>query len=112
MLERILEWAHVDSSWELWLIGFGLAAQTLFFARWLVQWIATERRGESHMPLAFWWVSLGGATMMLAYFLLRGEPVGALGQSVGWIVYLRNLVLIRRKARTIAPTASSGHGAA
>ncbi len=104
MLDSFLEWAHVDSAWELWLIVFGLGAQSLFFARWLVQWIAIERRGESHMPVAFWWVSLVGASLMLVYFLLRGEPVGAIGQCVGWAVYSRNLMLIRRKARHVGVT--------
>lgn len=104
MLDRLLDWAHVSTVGEMWLIVFGLGAQSLFFARWLVQWIAIERRGESHIPLAFWWVSLGGASLMLVYFLLRGEPVGALGQSVGWVVYMRNLALIRRKSRMVEAT--------
>ncbi|MBT8487019.1 MAG: hypothetical protein HKO59_11700 [Phycisphaerales bacterium] len=75
----------------------------LFFARWLVQWVATERRGVSHVPEQFWWLSLAGATLLLVYFTLRGELVGMLGQSVGWFVYARNLMLIRGAARPPTP---------
>jgi lipid-A-disaccharide synthase-like uncharacterized protein len=94
---RVLEWANVSAPWELWLVAFGVLAQSLFFCRWIVQWLASEQRGESHVPMAFWWLSLAGASLLLIYFALRGEPVGLLGQSVGWIVYLRNIMLIRRR---------------
>ncbi len=97
--DTIMEWARVDSTWQLVLVIFGIFAQALFFGRWLVQWIATERRGESHMPILFWWMSLAGASMLFVYFFLRREPVGMLGQSVGWAVYTRNLYLIRKKRR-------------
>lgn len=93
----LLRWARIDSTWQLILVIFGLVAQVVFFGRWLVQWIASERRGESHMPEIFWWLSLIGATMLLVYFILRQEPVGVVGQAVGWTVYGRNLYLIKRK---------------
>lgn len=93
----LLKWARINSTWQLILVIFGLVAQVVFFGRWLVQWIASERRGESHMPEIFWWLSLVGATMLLVYFILRQEPVGVVGQAVGWTVYGRNLYLIRRK---------------
>lgn len=96
---RILEWANVSEPWEIGLIAFGLGAQILFFCRWIVQWYVSEKRGESHIPDLFWWLSLAGASLLLVYFILRGEPVGVLGQSVGWIVYFRNLYLIRKKKR-------------
>ena len=98
---RILEWAHVTEPWQLWVVVFGLGAQALFFCRWLVQWIASEGRGESHVPQSFWWLSLSGATLLLIYYVFRHEPVGVLGQCVGWAVYSRNLWLIR--ARREAP---------
>jgi lipid-A-disaccharide synthase-like uncharacterized protein len=53
------------------------------------------------MPEFFWWLSLFGATMLLVYFVGRKEPIGTLGQLTGWIVYGRNLYLIRSKKRTI-----------
>lgn len=94
----LYEWAEIDGTWELFVIAFGLLAQTTFFLRWIVQWFSSERRGESHIPVAFWWLSLSGASMLFVYFAIRGEPVGMLGQSVGWVVYSRNLVLIKRNS--------------
>jgi len=95
--EHVLNWAHVKTTWDLVLVSFGVVAQLIFLGRWLVQWIASERRGESHVPQMFWWLSLGGATMLLIYFILRAEPVGIMGQLFGWVVYSRNLYLINKK---------------
>ena len=93
----ILEWFQIDEPWQVWLVLFGLFGQVTFFCRWLVQWIVSEIRGESHVPVTFWWLSLAGATMLFAYFLVDRDPVGMLGQSVGWVVYSRNLCLRRRR---------------
>ena len=62
-----------------------------------MQWIASERRKQSHMPIAFWWLSLVGSLITLAYAIHRRDPVFVLGQAFGWMVYSRNLVLIYRK---------------
>lgn len=78
-------------------LAFGFGAQALFMARMLVQWIATERQRRSVVPEAFWWLSLIGGFMLLAYFLRRGDPVGVVGQLFGVVVYLRNLVHIHRE---------------
>ncbi len=77
-------------------IALGLGGQLLFTGRMLVQWIASEKNRRSVVPVSFWWMSLIGATMLLVYFIWRRDIVGILGQSTGWIIYLRNLVLIRR----------------
>ncbi len=85
---------------DLWdLLGF--VAQGMFFSRFLFQWLASERRGHSYVPVYFWWISLGGALLLLVYlFGLERPPVPIiLGQGVGLFVYSRNLVLIRRKRR-------------
>ena len=95
-------WAGATTPFERWLLVFGFAAQALFMARWLIQWLASERRGESHVPLPFWWCSLAGASLLAVYYALRGEPVGLLGQCFGWTVYARNLVMIRRRAARAA----------
>ena len=92
-------WFDVDAPWEMWWLLVGLGAQAAFFTRWIIQWIASERRGESVVPVFFWWCSLAGATMLLIYFVGRREPVGVLGQVIGWAVYSRNLYLIRTKRR-------------
>lgn len=77
-------------------VTVGLAGQVLFTGRMIVQWISSEKRGESVVPPIFWWMSLVGATMLLVYFFWRKDPVGLLGQSVGWFVYVRNLWFIYR----------------
>lgn len=74
----------------------GLAGQLCFFSRFLVQWVVSEKRGESTIPTAFWYLSLGGAGLVLVYAIWRRDPVFTVAQSVGFVVYIRNLVLIRR----------------
>lgn len=80
----------------LWLI-IGFAGQALFSARFLVQWIASERKGESIIPVLFWYFSLGGGITLFAYAVYKQDPVFILGQGAGVFVYVRNLVLIYRK---------------
>ena len=80
------------------LLILGYAAQCLFAGRFLIQWAVSERKGRSVVPLAFWLLSLAGGVLMLAYAALRKDPVFILGQALGLAVYLRNLVLIRRRA--------------
>ncbi len=79
-----------------WLV-LGLLGQAMFSARFLIQWIASERRKQSVMPTAFWWFSLAGGLCLLVYATFRADPVFILGQSAGMIVYFRNLVLLRRR---------------
>ncbi|GMV50953.1 lipid A biosynthesis protein [Nitrospirales bacterium NOB] len=79
----------------LWLI-IGFLGQGIFFMRWVVQWIASERHAESRVPTAFWYMSLIGGLITLAYAIYREDPVFIAGQSIGSIVYLRNLMLIHR----------------
>ena len=78
-----------------WLV-LGLVGQAMFSSRFLIQWIASERRKQSVVPLAFWWFSLAGGVCLLSYAVFRSDPVFILGQSAGMIVYFRNLVLLRR----------------
>jgi lipid-A-disaccharide synthase-like uncharacterized protein len=80
---------------HLWL-GIGLLGQALFSARFIVQWIASERRRRSIVPLAFWYFSVGGGLTLLAYAIYRRDPVFILGQSAGLFVYARNLWLINQ----------------
>ncbi len=95
------EYFDVEKTWELWWLFLGLLAQLIFFGRWIVQWISSERRGESHVPVLFWWCSLLGASMLLVYFVGRREPIGILGQLTGWTVYSRNLYLIYRNKNRV-----------
>jgi lipid-A-disaccharide synthase-like uncharacterized protein len=84
---------------DFWLV-FGIAAQLLFTARFVVQWIVSEKLGKSVVPLAFWFLSMGGGLMLLIYGLVRREPIIILGQALAVFIYIRNLVLIfRNKAK-------------
>lgn len=82
----------------LWVM-VGLFGQLMFTARFLVQWIASERAGQSVMPVAFWYFSLVGGVIVLAYGLHKWEPVIIVGQLPGVLIYTRNLWLIRQTAR-------------
>ena len=84
---------------DLWWVFFGLGGQRLFSARFLVQWIASERAGRSTIPILFWYFSLGGGITLFAYAVHRGDPVFILGQSLGVFIYLRNLWLIYAERR-------------
>ncbi|MEA2336700.1 MAG: hypothetical protein QOE82_707 [Thermoanaerobaculia bacterium] len=83
--------------WDL-LAAFGFAAQAIFGTRFIVQWIASERRKVSHVPVVFWYLSLCGGALMVIYGVLRRDPVIVIGQAPALIVYVRNLMLIRRAA--------------
>lgn len=92
-------------------VAIGFLGQGVFFMRWVVQWVASERSARSRVPTAFWYLSLIGGLITLAYAIYRRDPVFIAGQSVGAFVYLRNLMLIYRPGRTGAaattPTAES-----
>lgn len=89
-------WAEVltRAKSPLALLGFG--GQVVFFLRFLVQWIASERSQRSVIPLAFWYLSIGGSLLLLLYGILDRDPVIIVGQALGTLIYLRNLALIRR----------------
>jgi lipid-A-disaccharide synthase-like uncharacterized protein len=84
------------TSEHFWL-SIGLLGQASFSMRFLVQWIASERRKESVIPVSFWFFSIGGGLTLLIYAIYRMDPVFIIGQGAGLLVYLRNLYLIRRK---------------
>ena len=86
------------AKFDFWL-AFGLVAQLLFTARFLVQWIASERAGRSVIPTAFWIFSIGGGLLLLVYALYRKDPVFIAGQAFGVFVYLRNLFFVLREKR-------------
>jgi lipid-A-disaccharide synthase-like uncharacterized protein len=76
-----------------------LVGQGLWSSRFVVQWWSSERTGESHFPLAFWWISLTGNALLLSYALHLRDPVYVAGFAVGPLVQVRNLMLSPRKAR-------------
>jgi len=98
MKETVFAALAIDNWTEFWWVVLGLTAQLSFSARFIVQWIASERAGRSYVPTIFWYLSLAGGSMLLAYAIYRQDVVFVLGQSMGLIVYTRNLVLIHRSA--------------
>lgn len=79
----------------IWLI-IGFSGQFLFFMRFFIQWLVSERKKQSVIPISFWYCSLGGGVILLIYAIYRRDPVFIAGQSCGVIIYLRNLHLIHR----------------
>lgn len=83
---------------DFWL-AFGMASQLIFTARFIVQWLASERAGRSVIPLAFWFLSIGGGMMTLIYGLVRRDAVIIMGQGLAVFIYLRNVMLIAKEKR-------------
>ena len=83
-----------------WLI-IGFIGQVAFGARFVIQWIVSEKKGESTIPLVFWYCSIIGSIVLLSYAIYREDPVFILGQSLGSIIYIRNLILIDRKRKAL-----------
>ncbi len=84
---------------EGFILGIGFAGQALFFLRFFVQWLHSERQRRSLIPTAFWYFSLAGSTLLLVYALMRRDLVFTVGQAAGFLIYTRNLVLISRNRR-------------
>jgi lipid-A-disaccharide synthase-like uncharacterized protein len=82
-----------------WWAYIGIIAQALFTARFVVQWLASEKAGRSVIPFSFWLLSIGGGVLLLIYALYRRDPVFILGQAFGVLIYLRNLTFVLRERR-------------
>jgi lipid-A-disaccharide synthase-like uncharacterized protein len=89
-------WEEVLTRAKSPLAILGFTGQLIFFMRFLVQWLASEKAGRSMIPIAFWYLSIGGSVLLLLYGILDRDPVIILGQAIGCFVYLRNLALIRK----------------
>ncbi|MEM7670143.1 MAG: lipid-A-disaccharide synthase N-terminal domain-containing protein [Pseudomonadota bacterium] len=79
---------------ELIWVLVGLGGQIMFMMRFVLQWLATEKARRSVIPVSFWWFSIAGAAILLAYAIYRADPVFILGQSLGFFIYSRNLWFI------------------
>lgn len=96
MLATLSDGAVGQTPWYWWVIGFG--GQIVFASRFWVQWIASERARRSIVPISFWYLSIVGGLLSLAYAVYRLDPVFILGQVSGTMIYARNLALIREAA--------------
>ncbi|MEM0923901.1 MAG: lipid-A-disaccharide synthase N-terminal domain-containing protein [Pseudomonadota bacterium] len=95
----LMDFLGAETRGELIWVMVGLMGQLLFMMRFMVQWIVSERAQRSVIPVSFWWFSIGGAAILLAYAIYRQDPVFILGQSLGFFIYSRNLWLIRNERR-------------
>lgn len=84
------------TSEQIWL-GIGFFGQAMFFGRFFVQWLASEKAKKSVIPNSFWYFSIVGGVIVLVYSIYRKDPVFIAGQSIGVFIYLRNLYFIHRK---------------
>ena len=100
IFDPFISWLHSVFILQLngWIV-LGFIAQVCFTMRFLVQWLASERAGRSVMPIAFWFFSLAGGTLLLIYAIQREDPVFIVGQGMGLFIYIRNLWLIANERR-------------
>ena len=87
----------------------GFIGNALFSMRFLVQWLASERQGESIIPVSFWYWSIAGSVLMCIYFIFRRDPVGILAYLPNSLIYFRNLMLIRKHEFAFTAAAPSRH---
>lgn len=107
MLSALGDWFYnvFVAQFDVW-IAIGFFAQAMFTARFLIQWIASERAGRSVVPVAFWFFSIAGGSILFVYALSRQDPVFIAGQGAGLLIYTRNLVLIFRERRAALANAA------
>ncbi|WP_428121028.1 lipid-A-disaccharide synthase N-terminal domain-containing protein [Dissulfurimicrobium sp.] len=82
---------------EILVLAIGFTGQFLFFMRFFIQWIYSERRKKSMIPTAFWYLSIAGSLVLLIYAILRRDIVFIAGQAFGILIYLRNLYFISKE---------------
>tara|TARA_B100000700_G_scaffold326377_1_gene437747 strand:+ start:1462 stop:1758 length:297 start_codon:yes stop_codon:yes gene_type:complete len=86
---------------EIVFLTIGFVGQGLFASRFIVQWIYSEKKGVSAIPIIFWYLSILGGIGLLIYAIFRKDPVIITGQLFGIFIYLRNLILIYKKKNEI-----------
>src|SRR5947208_445074 len=96
-----LDWSYI--------MVLGFIGNALFSMRFLVQWLASERQGESVIPVSFWYWSIAGSALMCLYFVFRRDPVGILAYLPNSMIYIRNLMLIRKRKFAFTAAAPSQH---
>ena len=89
-----MDW-HDSNTW----LAIGLLGTATFGSRFVLQWIMSERAGHSHIPTAFWWLSIVGSLLLLAYAIHKRDPVFILANAPNSLIYARNLMLINKQRR-------------
>ena len=102
------EYRFLGLDWS-YLVILGLIGNATFSMRFLVQWIASERQGESVIPVSFWYWSIAGSVIMCLYFIFKRDPVGILAYLPNSLIYIRNLMLIRKGNSPPTAAAPSQH---
>src|SRR5437879_12371424 len=100
------EYRFLSLDWS-YLVILGLIGNAIFSMRFLVQWLASERQGESVIPVSFWYWSIAGSVIMCFYFIFRRDPVGILAYLPNSMIYLRHLMLIPKPQFAFTAAASS-----
>ena len=99
-MHSVLTMMGVSSTADALWITVGLLGQLMFTGRFIVQWLASEKAGRSVVPVAFWYFSIAGSVIVLAYGIHKLDPVIIVGQLPGTVIYSRNLWLIRAEKRS------------
>ena len=89
------------STAEMMWVGIGFVGQSLFFSRWLIQWFVSEKKAESQIPPSFWYMSFIGSIVVLAYAIHKVDPVFIVGQGIGTLVYIRNIMLVNQEKKRV-----------
>ena len=100
LFSSFMQWLHevFVAQWDGWVI-LGFVAQACFTMRFVVQWLASEKAKASVIPVAFWLFSRGGGFLLLVYSIARQDPGFIAGQGLGLLIYIRNLMLIRKSSK-------------
>ena len=93
---------------QIWLI-IGFIGQTIFASRFLIQWIVSERASKSIIPNIFWWISIVGSLILLSYAIHKVDPVFIVGQSCGFLIYSRNIYLIKKEGKNKTKIANNSN---
>ncbi|UWF58329.1 lipid-A-disaccharide synthase N-terminal domain-containing protein [Brucella sp. 2716] len=103
IFNSLSQWLHevFVAQWDGWIV-LGFVAQAYFTMRFIVQWLASEKAKRSVMPVAFWFFSLFGGTLLLIYAIQRKDPIFIAGQGLGLVVYIRTLWLIANEKKRLA----------
>lgn len=97
-------WLGLD--WNYW-VFIGILGNIVFGSRFIVQWVASEKAGDSVIPRSFWYLSIVGSSLLSIYFILQREPVGIFANLPNSCIYIRNLVLIKKKQQRDLATATA-----